>query len=196
MKTNSLSELGRITNYQFYDVRNLIVSGYDDMLKKGYTNMIAQVIVKNPSVKIYTLSITFWVIDCDGNPKPYCAEQQLFGMINIPSFVADELFLHSKYEVRLTSGDILTLKEEMMFDVNTSHKAITSIIRDKAASLGMRHTDMSVDILEEAFCYKVDVFSANGLKLFTMLTATVEDLPTEIGKALVVERRVTFNISI
>ena len=71
MKTNTWAELGRVTNYDFAKVRDLVVAGYTEVCQKGYDNFIAQVEVMHTSSDIDKLTITFWVMDSDGTPKPF-----------------------------------------------------------------------------------------------------------------------------
>jgi hypothetical protein len=195
MKTNTWAELGRVTNYDFAKVRDLVVAGYTEVCQKGYDNFIAQVEVMHTSSDIDKLTITFWVMDSDGTPKPFRAEQEFYDLVNVPRFVSDEMAYKKKYEVRLTKQDLRNIHNERTFDVNNSHKDLGTIIRNRLYSMGVHQNDLSVEISDNALYYKVKVYAKDSLKLlFEMLTVTVEGLPLTVLEVLDSDHTVKVNI--
>lgn len=181
MKTNTWAELGRVTNYDFAKVRDLVVAGYTEVCQKGYDNFIAQVEIDRSSNDTDKIAITFWVMDSNGNPKPYRAEQEFYDLVNVPHFIRDEMIYKKKYEVRLTKQDLRNIYNERGFEINTSSKDLAAIIRNKLCSMKVNQHDLSVEISNSALYFKVKVYAKESQKpLFEMLTLTVSGLPESI----------------
>lgn len=181
MKTNTWAELGRVTNYDFAKVRDLVVAGYTEVCQKGFDNFIAQVEIDHSSNDTDKIAITFWVMDGNGNPKPYRAEQEFYDLVNVPRFIRDEMIYKKKYEVRLTKQDLRNIYNERGFEINTSSKDLAAIIRNKLCSMKVNQHDLSVEISNSALYFKVKVYAKESQKpLFEMLTLTVGGLPESI----------------
>lgn len=185
MKTNTWAELGRVTNYNFAKIRDLVVGGYTEMCQKGYDNFIAQVEIARHSDNTDKLTITYWVMDANGTPKSFRAEQEFYDLVNVPHFVTDELIYKKKYEVRLTKEDLRNIYNERGYEINTSENDLCAVIRKKLHSIGVHQDALSVDICSNALYYKVKVYAKDSHKLlFEMLTLTVNGLPASIRKIL------------
>lgn len=185
MKTNTWAELGRVTNYDFAKVRDHVVTGYTEVRQKGYNNFIAQVEINRPTDSTDKLVITFWVMDGNGSPKSFRAEQEFFDLVNTPRFVSEELIYKNKYEVRLTKEDLSNIYDERGFEICTSSNDLSAVIRKKLSSMGVHQDSLSVEITSHALYYKVKVFAKDSLKLlFEMLTLTVNGLPDNIREIL------------
>lgn len=195
MKTNTWAELGRITNYDFAKVRNLVVDGYVKMCRMGYDNFIAQIELDSQSNNTDKLTITFWTMDGNGTPKSFCAEQQFYGLINIPHFISEELSYRRKYEVRLTKEDLRTIYDERGFEINTSDRNLDEIVRRKLLAMGVCHDDISLEITSNAIYYKVKVYTKDSHKfLFEMLSLNVNGLQAGARETLDEDHSVNVNI--
>lgn len=195
MKTNTWAELSRVTNYNFANIRSLVATGYAEMCQKGYDNFIAQVEIDRPYDDIDKLTITFWVMDGDGTPKSFRAEQEFYDLVNVPHFVTDELIYKKRYEVRLTKEDLRNIYNERGYEINTSDNDLGAIIRRKLYSMGVHEEGLSVEICSNALYYKVKIYAKDSLKLlFEMLTLTVNGLPTSIREILDEDHSVKVNM--
>lgn len=124
-------------------------------------------------------------MDGNGSPKSLRAEQEFFDLVNIPRFVSEELIVKNKYEVRLTKEDLCNIYKERGFEICTSNKDLSSIIRKKLSTMGVHQDSLSVEITTHALYYKVKVYAKDSLKLlFEMLTLTVNGLPDNIREIL------------
>ena len=185
MKTNTWAQLRRVTNYDFAKVRNLVVDGYTEMCQKGYSNFIAQIEIDRPSDHTDRLIITFWVMDSNGSPKSFRAEQEFFDLVNTPHFIDDELIYKKKYEVRLTKEDLRNIYDERGFEINTCDNDLAFVIHKKLRSMGVHQEGLTVEIASNALYYKVKVYAKDSLKkLFEMLTIPVYGLPENIRNIL------------
>lgn len=195
MKTNTWAELGRVTNYNFANIRDLVVAGYTEMCQMGYDNFIAQVVIDRPSDNTDKLSITYWVMDGNGLPKSFRAEQEFYDLINVPPFVTDELIYKKKFEVRLTKDDLRNIYDERGFEINTSAKDLSVVVRQKLSSMKVHQDNLVVEIADNALYYKVKVYAKDSLKLlFEMLSLTVNGLPDTIRESLDEDHSVKVNM--
>lgn len=171
-------QLGHLVRYDFAHVRENVVAAIEEVMADGYKTFVGKVMLEQKASDRTSLTIVVMAKNTDGTYTTYSASQDFYSMINIPSFISDELITNRCYEVCLSMDDMRTIYHDRIMEMNSSNKDLDSIVANKLHRMGIRDCGVTINITDVGIYYKVKVYEDSNptSTILTLLTLSVNGI--------------------